>query len=257
MPEPLWYYARGEVERGPFNAVQIKALVVAGKVRPDDLVWKEGMENWTAAGEVTELFPNGRPAGEARLELDQAVASSPSEPRALAHRSRELADLTRSVGHGCLLVGLITIVFARGCDSLGQRRIARLDAAAKLESAEELQRQHAALAAEIGVLKEKSRPTPLEQDRLREVTESLQRIDESLAKAEIPAERRRVVDRAIAELHVGAFARGIGIYGGAFFLLLGGFTLASFAHGADRWLGTGILLVLAFWALTPPEQIGS
>src|SRR5262245_10616945 len=60
MADPVWYYARGEVERGPFTLTQIKALANASKLRPDDLVWKEGMDNWTAAKEVAELFP---PAG--------------------------------------------------------------------------------------------------------------------------------------------------------------------------------------------------
>ena len=57
MSDPVWYYARGETRKGALSTGQMKALAAAGKIRPDDLVWKEGMENWLPAGEIPELFP--------------------------------------------------------------------------------------------------------------------------------------------------------------------------------------------------------
>ena len=44
MSDSVWYYARGEQEKGPITTVQIKALSAAGKLQKDDFVWKEGMD---------------------------------------------------------------------------------------------------------------------------------------------------------------------------------------------------------------------
>ncbi|WYD82206.1 MAG: SPFH domain-containing protein [Candidatus Electrothrix gigas] len=40
---------------GPFDMAGLQQLVQSGKLTRETLVWKEGMENWTAAGQVAEL----------------------------------------------------------------------------------------------------------------------------------------------------------------------------------------------------------
>lgn len=40
---------------GPFNMAGLKQLVQSGKLTRETLVWKQGMENWTAAGQIPEL----------------------------------------------------------------------------------------------------------------------------------------------------------------------------------------------------------
>jgi hypothetical protein len=60
-----WYVARkgkGEGKRyGPVPLNQLRDLVDSGKVRPDDLVWNEGMTNWQRADQCAELFPPSAP----------------------------------------------------------------------------------------------------------------------------------------------------------------------------------------------------
>ena len=63
MSESIWYYARGESEQGPISSAQIKALAATGALRRDDLVWKEGMQNWLPASDVDELFPSNKKKG--------------------------------------------------------------------------------------------------------------------------------------------------------------------------------------------------
>jgi hypothetical protein len=41
--------------KGPFDGEQLKAMVAAGELRRDTLVWAKGMEDWRPAGQVPEL----------------------------------------------------------------------------------------------------------------------------------------------------------------------------------------------------------
>ena len=55
-----WYYSTGNQRLGPVTEDEIKRLVVSGQVQPNDLVWKEGMAQWTKAHDVAGL--NSPPA---------------------------------------------------------------------------------------------------------------------------------------------------------------------------------------------------
>jgi hypothetical protein len=52
------YVERSGRKFGPFSATQLKALAGAGKLRPTDTVWKEGMEKAVLAAKVRNLFPS-------------------------------------------------------------------------------------------------------------------------------------------------------------------------------------------------------
>jgi hypothetical protein len=64
-----WYVARrgqdGNKRYGPVPLHQLRDLVDAGNVRPDDLVWREGMAQWQRADECEAL---ARPAPPPRRE---------------------------------------------------------------------------------------------------------------------------------------------------------------------------------------------
>ena len=220
MPETVWYYARGEVERGPFTTVQIKALANAGKLRADDLVWKEGMENWTSAAEVTELFSTDHSAIESRTTLGSTTAESISTRNPLLERTAgatsEFGKLVTIGGRACIFVGILCIVLIHGCESLGQRRVARFEGLANLQTVESLPKDGAATAS----------------------------------APENTGRRRFEVTRAQAELSAGAFGRGITLYGGLLFLFLGAAALTSFANGSDRWFGMAIVLIVCFSLLS-------
>lgn len=42
-------------QSGPFDMKSLKGFVTGGQVKTDTLVWKQGMAQWTAAGQVSEL----------------------------------------------------------------------------------------------------------------------------------------------------------------------------------------------------------
>lgn len=86
-----WYYAAGDAQVGPTSEMDIDALIAAGTITGETLVWKPGMGVWTRAAETplgarlkAEVAPpplpawtaTGAPAGQA----DQAPARGGPAP---------------------------------------------------------------------------------------------------------------------------------------------------------------------------------
>jgi len=56
-----WFYASEGKQQGPFPEGQFRDLVAQGVVRPDTLVWTEGMAGWQKAAEIPGLVGGGGP----------------------------------------------------------------------------------------------------------------------------------------------------------------------------------------------------
>lgn len=52
----MWYYARSGQQFGPVGDNEIKQLVAARQLYPNDLVWREGMPDWQPLYGVRELY---------------------------------------------------------------------------------------------------------------------------------------------------------------------------------------------------------
>lgn len=50
-----WYYAKHGKQEGPVDLATLQSKVTSGEIAPTDLIWREGMAEWTAAGEVSEV----------------------------------------------------------------------------------------------------------------------------------------------------------------------------------------------------------
>jgi len=50
--EKDWYYAVDGASQGPINQRDFDALVGNGTIRPDTLVWQEGMDDWLPLGQM-------------------------------------------------------------------------------------------------------------------------------------------------------------------------------------------------------------
>ncbi len=62
--ERTWYYAVDGVRNGPVTFEELCALVSAGALKPQDLVWQpEFGSEWRNAGQVGKLFPPQTPKG--------------------------------------------------------------------------------------------------------------------------------------------------------------------------------------------------
>jgi hypothetical protein len=51
-----WYYAHGSKQAGPVSSVELKRLALSGAIKPEDLVWREGLAEWALARSVRGLF---------------------------------------------------------------------------------------------------------------------------------------------------------------------------------------------------------
>jgi uncharacterized membrane protein len=51
-----WYYAVNNEQKGPISESELKAQFAAQKLPSETLVWKDGMDNWTAASQVPALI---------------------------------------------------------------------------------------------------------------------------------------------------------------------------------------------------------
>src|SRR5664279_1724829 len=56
MADRSWFYASGGQQNGPYPEAQFRELIAAGAVRPESLVWSEGMAGWQKAGEIPGLL---------------------------------------------------------------------------------------------------------------------------------------------------------------------------------------------------------
>lgn len=68
QPIMMYYFASGMEQRGPYSADELAAFAL----RPDTLVWCEGMENWQRMDSVPELVSQIPQAGIAPVLADAA-----------------------------------------------------------------------------------------------------------------------------------------------------------------------------------------
>jgi GYF domain 2 len=59
MANRSWFYAFQGQQQGPYPEAQLRDLITRGIVRPDTLVWSDGMAGWQKAAEIPELMSAG------------------------------------------------------------------------------------------------------------------------------------------------------------------------------------------------------
>lgn len=80
MSEPVqWYYARNGEKFGPLTPAQLKQAAMDGTLRRDDLLWRQGFDNWRPAGQAKGLFP----------AMDAAASATPAPRPAVQNQPRE------------------------------------------------------------------------------------------------------------------------------------------------------------------------
>ena len=90
-----WYYARDNRQQGPISAVELKQLAETGQLKAEDLVWREGLGQWIAAGKVKGLFddpaaaPSQAPAAPPRPAPTSGAGSTFEASPAAFERARQ------------------------------------------------------------------------------------------------------------------------------------------------------------------------
>jgi len=260
MSDPVWYYARGESEQGPISTAQIKALAAAGALKKDDLVWKEGMENWLPASDVSELFP-GEPKKKDSKENPTSATSS--EPHALPRHKRqrflveerELMRHVRTTGRGLIVFGVLVVLMARGCDSLGNRKVARLNAiseSAEVEFQREWERQKSGLEDEQLTLSENQTPSEVEQQRLSTIPQEIAALDQAKRNEQRRLRRGRwhnyqvAAETAENDNAIWSYWRRLGFLFGTMVLAVGLLGITPTTDGPERWISLVMLTVILY-----------
>ncbi len=75
-----WYYAEQGQQRGPVAFEELQALAASGRLRPSDLVWREGLPEWVPASTQPGLFA-APPQSPAPLPPQRPTFTPAYEPR--------------------------------------------------------------------------------------------------------------------------------------------------------------------------------
>jgi len=254
MSEQVWYYARGDVEKGPISSAQIKALAAAGKIRQEDFVWKEGMESWSSAGELKELFPGDR-AHDSRKEGESVrplMKTAKSKQSAVATVSD---PLVRPIGHTSLVVGLLTVLLARGCDTLASRQAERLQAiAAASENSfqQDWERRRVTLEQQQLGLRATTNPSTNEQRQLADLKSQRAQLDNSMKDAQRQMEagmwrqQRLAAQQAKTDHLLWGFWREATFLLGTAILSVGLLAVGISGEMPERWICLGMLGAIVF-----------
>jgi len=266
MSDSVWYYARGEQEKGPITTVQIKALAAAGKLQTEDFVWKEGMDNWVPAGEVPGLFAkqegsvSGSDSNFATKQGQPQPVPAPRQPV-----SSGLHDQARLISRVVFVIGLLMALMARGCDSLGERNVARRKAIAENDRREfqnTWERKRADLQAEQERLEEKSNRSDIETTRLQELDAEITKLaaEHREKEKELAASdwlvRDHVASTAAANDQIWGYWRQVTMFVAALLFTLGVVGVAYTSDGPERWISF-ILLVVIVYSLLMSNSVWS
>ena len=129
MSDKVWHYTVGDDQFGPVTSDELKKLAEAGKVNPTDQVWKEGMDDWMPASKMQGMF-SGKPADAPKIE-EMPSGSPPrrgGKPRMKMPSSLDPLKHVQPYAHAILLIGFLLVIMSRGCDSIGNRYVARAKA---------------------------------------------------------------------------------------------------------------------------------
>jgi hypothetical protein len=123
-----WYIAKpGGTQEGPFSIEILRQRADSGGMRPDWLVWRQGMHQWAAANTIPGLFdvpvsqheptPRGAPPSAPPRPMQSAPASSIA-PGSVKSDMEEFTRLMstpkfyRMFGRVCGVLGLVVILLA-------------------------------------------------------------------------------------------------------------------------------------------------
>ena len=170
-------------------------------------------------------------------------------------RPVEIFRFAAFLGQPLLLVSLLLILLARGCDRLGERHVARALAQAKLAESDfqdEWDRQKLSIEQELTDLQTKADPTTEDRSRRDLLTEQLQSLNErkQAELKQLRAGELRELSTAARDAEatqaLGSFWReGIFWLGASLFslaLLIVGFS----GTGPERWMAWVMLAIIVF-----------
>ena len=93
-----WYYAADNEQKGPVNESELKTNLASGKLPADTLVWKDGMDNWTPANQVTAFTFRAAPAPAKVQPAAGTLPAAKADPGVNNPDSTKPIDMTTLMG---------------------------------------------------------------------------------------------------------------------------------------------------------------
>ncbi len=188
--------------------------------------------------------------------LAEATAA-PVKPRKKASRMPqiEVATAVRYGAQAILMLGLMLVLCARGCDTLGNREAARLQAKAKLakdQFNDTFETRRSSIQAQIEDLNNKKDSSKEDNTRVKELREKLSDIEKDRtkqSKEKTTGEWRSMeIDArdAAANNVMSAYWRELLFVFGTAIFSLGLLALGFNGQGAERWICLSMLAIIVF-----------
>jgi hypothetical protein len=101
----LFYYSLNNEQQGPFPTSEIPSMLQAGKVRPDSMVWAEGMADWMQLKEAfKDILPSPPPLKVALVQvpkIEKVEIDAKGDKKNSCHVCGALVDLKSSECECC------------------------------------------------------------------------------------------------------------------------------------------------------------
>jgi hypothetical protein len=103
-----WYYSEEGQQRGPVTTAELRQLAASRRLRPTDLVWRDGYSNWIPAAAAEGLFAQPGPTAARPVEgFDVRDEDARARRRRIFDDDDRLPRRRRKRSHHGLLIGLI------------------------------------------------------------------------------------------------------------------------------------------------------
>lgn len=213
MAEATWYFAIDDEERGPVTEAQLRTLIGTKNLSRDDLVWREGMEDWGRAGDVPGLFDKDSAARTAEVlspapaerrttqpappttrvpDSGTAVVPPVATPIVVPAPRREavrgplqkplnLLYHVTFLGQPLLLIGFVLVLLSRGCDAVATHYAERVKAKALLTPSrfqDEWEQQKSLLDKQRQQLESRKNAGPADARQAEALNKEIEKLDE-------------------------------------------------------------------------------
>jgi len=111
----VWYYADGDRQRGPISDEEFQEMIDRGRLTPETLVWKDGMDNWQPLSNASEAGLVKFSPASATPASGITSVGSPSSPA--IPESRNCSQCGRGLLSSADSVQLGNIKLCKTCDS--------------------------------------------------------------------------------------------------------------------------------------------
>jgi len=258
--ETRWYYAVDDAHVGPVSSSRFWQLADEGVIRSDTLVWCTGFANWVPASTVEGLFkqkPGVTNSGHSQPVATPQLAPTPMTPPESGNAESDSA-LFMQIAKSGILLGLLCVVFTRGCDAVDSANVDRISAtrtiseqafekrwAAELQPLKATQAELAAIAS----------PSSDDKRRLQEAEQQLRSSELLKASEQTNMERetwgplRFEESHAASEYQRAQMFRNISVLLGTTLSLLGLGVALFFAPPEQQlgvWIALSVLIAAAF-----------